>query len=258
MAEDDGFNLKDSLTKKIGPLPAWAWAAIPAGGYLAYAWFFRAEPEGDSTETDSFSDVGMDDTGDYSGGYPGSLQGENYMDHIGGFGDAPMGTSNIAEWLFNMEQNQQQDEPSGPPSKQEWRAKAIEFGMAEGLGQAKTINAVQDWLNNQELNKTQWNTIRRIVDGIGAPANPPELRKGGGKQGPGEPDFKRYKNNNQWGNAARAYLINKYKQPGRAIGAVKWYLSGKGVRDEKQLNMIRDALNNIGPPPNPQGLFVRR
>lgn len=31
--------ITESLTRKLGPLPTWAWAAIPFGGYVAYAWW---------------------------------------------------------------------------------------------------------------------------------------------------------------------------------------------------------------------------
>lgn len=83
---DMSATLKDALTKKIGPLPAWAWGLVAGGGYLAYRALSgrSAQSEGVTEDTTAeYSGTGYDSSGGAdgasvsveSGSTPASLEG---------------------------------------------------------------------------------------------------------------------------------------------------------------------------------------
>ena len=66
--------LKGAFTRKLGPLPVWAWGAIGVGGYIAYRWW-----TGGSSTADQGADASTG--GGSSGG--------------GGLGGAPSGSTGV-------------------------------------------------------------------------------------------------------------------------------------------------------------------
>lgn len=48
---DSGGGLKEALTRKIGPLPTWAWAGIAVGGIFLYKWYKNRQAANTSTTT---------------------------------------------------------------------------------------------------------------------------------------------------------------------------------------------------------------
>jgi len=73
------------LTNKVGPLPAWAWAAIPASLYVAYS-YYRAS-QNPSAPIDAGADTS---TGD-----PVADYGINNGSSLPSYGSAPSGSSNL-------------------------------------------------------------------------------------------------------------------------------------------------------------------
>lgn len=51
------FDIKEGLTSKIGPLPAWAYGLLAAGGFLAYRRFFGG---GTTVQTDTYGNPAAD------------------------------------------------------------------------------------------------------------------------------------------------------------------------------------------------------
>lgn len=142
------------LTNKVGPLPAWAWAAIPATGYVAWS-YYRAS-QGSSVISDDMPTGGAEGTEaeDY-GINPGGVS-------LPGYGTTPSGSSNI---------------PSVDTPKfdnQSWFKQASNFLIGEGVTSTDVVTALNAYLYGTPttINQTQLNALQRALIKFGAAPDP--------------------------------------------------------------------------------------
>lgn len=139
----------DSITNKVGPLPAWAWAAIPAAGYVAWSYYKAAQGEGviadDSTggaEGTSAEDYGLNTGGTF----------------LPGYGSAPGGSSNLPAV----------DTPQFNNSA--WFKQAMNFLIGEGVPAMDAVTALNAYIYGfpTEITQTQFNALQKAITKIGA------------------------------------------------------------------------------------------
>jgi hypothetical protein len=144
MAENQ---LLERMTNKVGPLPAWAWAAIPAVGYIGYSYYKAAK--GDTTATDT---TATDTTTDPTAGY-GLNTGGSYLPGYGaidGSGNLPY----VGTPTYN---------------NQTWSRQAINFLISEGISASDSITAINAYINGYPptLNSTQMAALQQAITKFG-------------------------------------------------------------------------------------------
>jgi hypothetical protein len=144
MAENQ---LLERMTNKVGPLPAWAWAAIPAVGYIGYSYYKAAK--GDTTATDTTAtDPSLDPTAGY-----GLNTGGSYLPSYGaidGSGNLPY----VGTPTYN---------------NQTWSRQAINFLISEGISASDSITAINAYINGYPptLNSTQMAALQKAITKFG-------------------------------------------------------------------------------------------
>lgn len=141
----------DSFKTKVGPLPLWAWTAVPAGAYVIYAyWKRKQEPEGpplvveDGLEGDEGANQDYLNTGLPSIG-PGS--------NIPGYQAAPEGTSNL------------------PQTNDAWYYKALSYMTGQGKNPAEVAKALGAYIYGvpATISQSQLDIINETISKVGAP-----------------------------------------------------------------------------------------
>lgn len=155
MAETSPQNrLLASLTRKIGPLPAWAWAAIPAGAYVAWSYYQAAQaPEVDETADDFGGQPSVADYGIQTGGAS-----------LPSYGAVPGGTSNIPI-----------DSVETPDfTNEQWFRQASNWLIEEGVISTDTVTALNAYLYGtpEQISGTQMNALQRAIMRFGAAPDP--------------------------------------------------------------------------------------
>lgn len=140
--------LVERLSGKIGPLPTWAWAAIPAGGYVIWSYIKAAQEPVIVDETGAPLDE--TDTSDY-----GLNTGGMYLP---GYGAAPNGSSNLPPI----------DTPD--PDNETWFRQASNFLISEGVNATDVITALNAYIYGvpASINTTQMNALQRALIRFGA------------------------------------------------------------------------------------------
>lgn len=147
--------LMASLTRKIGPLPAWAWAAIPAAGYVAWSYYQAAQqvPEVDETADDFGGQPSVGEYGIQAGGAS-----------LPGYGAVPGGTSNIPI-----------DSVETPDfTNEQWFRQASNWLIEEGVISTDTVTALNAYLYGtpERISRTQMNALQRAIMRFGAAPDP--------------------------------------------------------------------------------------
>lgn len=143
------------LTTKVGPLPAWAWAAIPATAYVA--WSYYKASQGDSYISD------VEDTGELSVYDPVGEYGINSGGaYLPGYGTMPDGTSNLPPV------------EAPKPTNQTWFRQASNYLISEGFQPKDIITALNAYLYGtpDKINSTQMNALQRALIFLGAAPEP--------------------------------------------------------------------------------------
>lgn len=68
-----GKGIKGNLTHHVGPLPVWGWAAVAAGGWMAFQWWRNRQSSSSSQQQPTGSAYTADTSGagnPYGGSYP--------------------------------------------------------------------------------------------------------------------------------------------------------------------------------------------
>lgn len=127
------------LTTKVGPLPAWAWAAIPAGAYVAWSYYRVSTGQGDDLLEE---ELPLEDEFEIPGtpglpGYPG----------------VPDGSSNLPL------------PPIDEYTNQEWQQDAIKWLIANGVNALTATRAITSYLYGTPatLNAEEMNALGRVI-----------------------------------------------------------------------------------------------
>lgn len=141
---------KAAFTKKLGPLPIWAWGAIPAGSYVVYKYLHKSSaPVVDSgTAAIDTGDVGSAD--DFSNGLSNAS---------GGFiANTSNGTSNVAT------------QPAVTDNLT-WGKEAQNYLVALGVSVTDAATAIASYLygTGQTLNASQSAALAEAIKHLGTP-----------------------------------------------------------------------------------------
>lgn len=139
-------DVTDRLTSKIGPLPAWAWAAIPATGYVVWS-YYRASQDGGTDVVDE--------------PLPEDEYGVNLPDpgnsYLPGYGPTPDGSGNLPY--------------IDPPQYTNlvWGRQAINYLISEGVSAVDASIAISAYINGypQTVNQTQMNALQKAIQRLG-------------------------------------------------------------------------------------------
>lgn len=156
MAEG-GKGVLSSFTTKVGPLPLWAWTAVPAGAFVIYSyWKSRQTPdgpplvyedglEGDEGAQDEYLNTGLPSVGS------GQIvpKGTN----LNGWQVAPDGSSNM------------------PETNDTWYQKALAYLTGQGANALQSSTALSAYIYGfpNAISESQAVLIERAVKGVGAP-----------------------------------------------------------------------------------------
>lgn len=143
---------------KVGPLPAWAWAAIPAVGYIAYSYYRAAKSDNAATvdqanptadPTDPNADYGLNTGGAY----------------LPGYGSVPYGSSNPPI-----------DPLTTTPTvtNETWGRMAMNWLISQGITSSDALTAVNSYLygNPQTVNSTQLDALQSVLMHYGPAPQP--------------------------------------------------------------------------------------
>lgn len=142
-----------SLTKKVGPLPLWAWTGIPAGAYVIYAYWKRRNSGEDANYPLVVEDPLEGDEGanqDYlNTGLPSVGAGVS----IPGYQAAPTGTSNL------------------PATNDDWYTKALNYLVGQGANALDAARALSAFVygTSTTLPQSGLDLINQAVEEVGAP-----------------------------------------------------------------------------------------
>jgi hypothetical protein len=136
------FDIRRSLTTKIGPLPAWVWASIPAGAYVIYSYWSRSRND-ESGGVPEDSDTPFAPEDEFINGYP-SLPGYNQQ---------PEGSPNLPL-------------PAPDPyTNRDWELDAIRWAVGQHHNALDATRAVTSYLYRRppSINSGQMNILRAII-----------------------------------------------------------------------------------------------
>lgn len=146
------FDVGDTLSRQVGPLPVGGWLLAIAGG-LGVAYFLNRDapsPDPDPGTIDPGSDAGLGFTS--RGGVGTDLLGPSLPTQPPASDDG--------------------DDDGEPTTNTGWGLLAIRTGMDLGYGPLATNAAVSRYLTGQELTREQAKLLDAILREIGPPPNP--------------------------------------------------------------------------------------
>lgn len=135
------MELAERLTTKVGPLPAWAWAAIPAGAYIIYSYLNRGDDGG-------VVEAPVDEEFINEGSYPS----------LPGYPDAPYGSPNYPD-----------DREPDRYNNQDWSQQAIAYLISTGVRSEVANRAIGAYLYGlpPTLNNEEYNALQRALLQLG-------------------------------------------------------------------------------------------
>lgn len=129
-----------ALTKKLGPLPGWAWVAVAAGGYFLYR---RIHPALVSAPVQASTNAGTA-TPDVTGSSYGIM----------GSGSVPNALPGAS---------------AAATTNAQWGSLVSDSLIANGGNPADVSNAINDYLNGRPLNTVEQAVINQAIRGFGEP-----------------------------------------------------------------------------------------
>lgn len=141
------MELLDRMQNKIGPLPTWAWVAIPAGGYVVLS-YMRSRNATPMPVDEAVSDSSAVD--DY-----GINTGSSFLPS---YGAAPSGSSNLPGFQVPDFDNLA------------WSKQGINFLISEGVTPTDAATAIGAYINGfpTTLNSSQMAALQKVLQRFGA------------------------------------------------------------------------------------------
>lgn len=157
----DAPDLPDWLTRDIGPLPVWGWAAAGIGGFVLSKKLKGGGILGGGKKDTGTADAAADpaagaDPGGF-GGYQASGPGGAVTSYPN-IGVVTPGTG--AEQLGTNDQ---------------WRAKVVKGMIENGFGSIQVDSALTKYLAGEQLTSTEGGIVDKAISIYGFPPNPPTL-----------------------------------------------------------------------------------
>jgi len=141
------IELLKRMTNKVGPLPAWAWAAIPAVGYIGWSYYKAAQ--GDSV---------VDPTSDAANDTLDNQYGINVPSaYLPSYGATPYGSSNLPYIDTPQYTNLM------------WSRQAINYLISEGVSPTDAVTAISAYINGYPttLNTAQSQALQKAIAKLG-------------------------------------------------------------------------------------------
>jgi hypothetical protein len=141
----------NKLTTRIGPLPAWAWAAIPAGGFIIWSYIRNASAGAGVNGDPAPAPV---DEEYLNTGYPS-------ITPSGGFVTAPSGSSNPPTVT------------QPPYTNTLWRRDAYNYLISQQIEPVMAVRVLDAYLKglNIQLNVTEMNALQMAIGHLGEAPN---------------------------------------------------------------------------------------
>lgn len=138
-----------SITKKLGPLPIWAWAAIPAIAYVGYQYFEASRNNTNVPTSDSGTATYSDATGstDYNDSLGGSTSGYTVTPSSGIVTTGPASATTNAQW----------------------GADVVDALVAAGINATQATNSIADYLSGKTLTTSEAATVNTALSTYGSP-----------------------------------------------------------------------------------------
>lgn len=137
-------NIGSAFTKKIGPLPGWAWVVIVVGG--AYAVYFYKKKTGTATPVNNSAGVTVDPN---AGAFP--TVGGGAVTSATGNGSVTQPQGNVIS------------------TNAQWGRLVVQNAVAGGTDAALASNAVSSYLNGGSLSPSQQGVITAGISALGVP-----------------------------------------------------------------------------------------
>jgi len=122
------------LTKKLGPLPAWGWAAAAAGGFFVWRWYEGRNASNAATEAQALSD-------------------ENSVPSSSGAGTGVTTTSGT----------------TAPTTLGQWEEDAIGLMIGPNYSADQAFNDITAWLNGQPVSSQGYASLSGVITQLGLP-----------------------------------------------------------------------------------------
>src|ERR1035438_6857411 len=142
------------LTKKVGPLPVWGWAAVVIGAYLVYRYI--KDKNAASASSSTGTSTGADTTASQANGIFGS---EGFgVNSAGQIVDTATGT------VVGSTGN---GAGTTSTSGQDWASSAYQALQGLGYGNAQIDQTLQDYISGQKLSASEYATVEAAINLIG-------------------------------------------------------------------------------------------
>ena len=144
-------DIKESLTTKLGPLPAWAWGATLGGSYVVYR-YIKSAQAGNATQgvdTSAVGDVGT--ASDFSQGFGQTSPG--------------LGGINGSTGILTNQTDQ------APADNVTWGKEAVNWLISQGINPLVAADAIGAYLygTGQQLNATETAALNMALKHFGTP-----------------------------------------------------------------------------------------
>lgn len=166
MAEEDlGDSPAELLTRKVGPLPLWAWA-----GAAVVIWYVIKKRSASSSSTTASSTGGT--YGTDPAGNTGTLDpSTGYVQ--GSAEDIAALQQQNAALNGTSSTSSSSSSTSSYGSNQEWESAAINYLVGLGDDATAANGAISAYLNSQTLTTSQQGMVNSAIQALGAPPDPP-------------------------------------------------------------------------------------
>lgn len=237
------MSVKETLTRKLGPLPVYGWVIGVGGGLLVAAYIRRlyaSAPETDAGDA-------IDGADDGAGGYVSPSDGT---------GGAGVSDPNV----FPDDHAGGPNTPQPPRNNNDWRKDAIRAGIAFGFGALATQGMIDRYLTGGSLSEKQAERVNRIIAQVGPPPKatpspsirhpkPPGKHHNGGDDSP-EHHGGRPKTNGEWKERGANAMHKAGYNRVRVTTVLTHYLHGRDLTGTER-NIVHAVIARIGPAPRP-------
>lgn len=165
----------ESLTAKVGPLPAWAWGLALGGTIVGVRWYRNRDTGSGSvdleagTSADGSAESGMAEAG--GAGIGIGMPGVGISSGGGVVGSYPVPSSYQANpgGVITSDGSDSGSVDSGPMNNGEWRTQAFDALRARQYGTTQASTALSKYLSSSPLTAAEEGMIAYVLQEVGEP-----------------------------------------------------------------------------------------